>query len=607
MNTNLNQSQPRSAGIAAQKAGAIVCRSPRLKKQPKFSIKESALCPLPPDDPATLRRAFGAAPQFQKINVAQLLARAGSGLRVVLRAEDAFYARQAAAYLSAMAPDRACGQQTAADADEDVDEVESFFLSEEDLKDLLGDEDASKPDPAACMVVLSPTVLDPDLDAGDDGPAAAQGMGHKKVVDLASVRSRAVLIAADGGPVLSAGVLDQLEGALESPDAPHIFIALKKSQLDLTLLEELRFRCGFRVCEVGTPGAAYLRDMFAFAAAEQGLPLAPDLDADAVLAALRAYRGLRYSDADIELFAARAKEAARPGQAVGTADLLPLLRRARHGQSSAGEQLSEMIGLAEVKDSLRRALAVQILNARRGRPEASACRNLAFCGAPGTGKSVTARLVAQILQDEGCGTGRFVEAGREQLIGVYLGQTSPKIAKLFEQAAGGVLFIDEAGALLGGEQDVYANEAVNALVRHMELHPETMVIFATYEREMMELLRANAGLSSRVAGIIRFADYSDEELCRILALTAKHAGETLSEETAAQCADFFAALRRRKGVSFGNGREARRLFEAAREEMALRCNADALQAAELLPCDLAAAADRLLDMEQSPQNRRIGF
>ena len=602
MNTNLNQSKPRSAGSAAKPAAPAVCRSPRLKKQPKFSIKELALCPLPPDDAATLRRAFDAAPQFQKIKVTEVLARAGSGLRVILRAEDAFYARQAAAYLSAMAPDRP--KQDDAEEDED-----GFFFSDDDLKDLLGDEGANEPDPAACMAVLSPAVLDPDLDAGDDGPAAAQGMMQKKIVDLSSVRSRAVLIAADGGPVLSAGVLDQLDSALEDADsAPHIFLALKKSQLDLAQLEELRFRYGFRVCEVGTPDAAYLRDVFACAATEQGLTLAPDLDADAALAALRAYRGPLYSDADIELLAVRAKEAVQLGQAVGTADLLPLLRRAHSGQSSAAERLSEMIGLAGVKETLRRALAVQIMYARRGRPEASRCRNLAFCGSPGTGKSVTARLVAQILQDEGCGTGRFVETGREQLIGVYLGQTSPKIAKLFQQAAGGVLFIDEAGALLGGEHDSYANEAVNALVRHMELHPETMVIFATYEREMMELLRTNAGLSSRVAGIIRFADYTDGELCRILALTAKRAGEILSEENAAQCAGFFAALRRRKGENFGNGREARRLFDAAREEMSLRCNADAQEVAEILPRDLSAAADRLLGMETpEAEMRRIGF
>lgn len=257
----------------------------------------------------------------------------------------------------------------------------------------------------------------------------------------------------------------------------------------------------------------------------------------------------------------------------------------------------------------RGVLAVQILNARRCRPSAAACRNLAFCGAPGTGKSVTARLVAQILRDEGCGSGRFVEAGREQLIGKYLGTTSPKIAKLFEQAAGGVLFIDEAGALLGTKEDLYANEAVNALVRHMELHPETMVIFATYEPEMRELLASNAGLSSRVAGIIRFENYSDAELCRILALTATRAGETLFDGTAAGCAGFFAALRGKKGENFGNGREARRLFEAAREEMALRYNnAGAEEPAEILPGDLDAAARRLLEMEDTDEtDRRIGF
>ena len=92
--------------------------------------------------------------------------------------------------------------------------------------------------------------------------------------------------------------------------------------------------------------------------------------------------------------------------------------------------------------------------------------NLAFSGAPGTCKSVVARLMARIMQEQGYGTGAYVEAGREDLIGEYLGQTSPKIAQLFERAKGGVLFIDEAGALVKQEKDLYVAEAVNAFKKN---------------------------------------------------------------------------------------------------------------------------------------------
>ena len=237
-----------------------------------------------------------------------------------------------------------------------------------------------------------------------------------------------------------------------------------------------------------------------------------------------------------------------------------------------------------------------------------ACRNMAFSGPPGTGKSVVARLVAQILREEGVGTGRFVEAGREQLIGSYLGQTSPKVAALFEKARGGVLFIDEAGALLNARgDDIYAAEAVNALVRHMELHPETVVIFATYPQEMEQLLASNPGLSSRVARVLDFPGYSDAELLGILEFLARAEGERIPPEAGETCLEFFRQLRQQKGDCFGNGREARRLYQAAVEELALRRRKSG-GADELCSQDLARAAARLL--EQPAQRRQmaaIGF
>jgi len=184
---------------------------------------------------------------------------------------------------------------------------------------------------------------------------------------------------------------------------------------------------------------------------------------------------------------------------------------------------------------------------------------------------MSARLVAQILREEGVGTGRFVEAGREQLIGKYMGHTSPLVARLFRQARGGVLFIDEVGALLDSRsQDIYATEAVNALVRHMELEPQTVVILATYPDEMKELLASNPGLSSRIAKIVPFEGYDDDRLWDILGWIASQESYTLPQEARPDCVRFFRTLREKKKDTFGNGREARRLFQTAVDEAALR-------------------------------------
>lgn len=266
-----------------------------------------------------------------------------------------------------------------------------------------------------------------------------------------------------------------------------------------------------------------------------------------------------------------------------------------------------MVGLEEVKQTLRRRLAAAALEdhrRQRGLKVEPACRNMAFSGPPGTGKSVTARLAARILREEGRGTGRFVEAGREQLIGSYLGQTSPMVAELFQRAKGGVLFIDEAGALLDDGQDIYAAEAVNALVRHMELEPETTVIFATYPGEMERLLASNPGLSSRVAQVLDFPVYDDGILWDIFQGFARREGYALPEGTRELCDAFFAELRQRRGERFGNGREARRLYQGAVEEMALRVLEGQEEA--LVLADLEEASKRLL-AQPGKERRSIGF
>ena len=265
-----------------------------------------------------------------------------------------------------------------------------------------------------------------------------------------------------------------------------------------------------------------------------------------------------------------------------------------------------MVGLEEVKQTRRRLAAAALEDHRRqrGLKVEPACRNMAFSGPPGTGKSVTARLAARILREEGRGTGRFVEAGREQLIGSYLGQTSPMVAELFQRAKGGVLFIDEAGALLDDGQDIYAAEAVNALVRHMELGPETTVIFATYPGEMERLLASNPGLSSRVAQVLDFPGYDDGILWDIFQGFARREGYALPEGTRELCDAFFGELRQRKGERFGNGREARRLYQGAVEEMALRVLEGQEEA--LVLADLEEASKRLL-AQPGKERRSIGF
>jgi hypothetical protein len=84
---------------------------------------------------------------------------------------------------------------------------------------------------------------------------------------------------------------------------------------------------------------------------------------------------------------------------------------------------------------------------------------------------------------------------------------------------------------------------------------------AGYPDEMAQLIASNPGLASRFPKTIVFPDYTTDELVTIFEHATARAGYTLATDTAAAVHAWLDALPRGRG--FGNGREARNLFEAA--------------------------------------------
>lgn len=60
-------------------------------------------------------------------------------------------------------------------------------------------------------------------------------------------------------------------------------------------------------------------------------------------------------------------------------------------------------------------------------------------------------------------TGAFIEVGRANLVGKYVGWTAQIVRDAFKRAAGGVLFIDEAYSLLDDSHS-FGDEAINTIV-----------------------------------------------------------------------------------------------------------------------------------------------
>lgn len=247
--------------------------------------------------------------------------------------------------------------------------------------------------------------------------------------------------------------------------------------------------------------------------------------------------------------------------------------RTKAPEGSAYDKLQEMIGLERAKSIVNQALdynKAQKIFADKGMKFERTSMHMVFTGNPGTAKTSVARLFARIMKDNNVlSKGHMVEVGRADLVGKYVGWTAPIVKKKFEEAKGGVLFIDEAYSLVDDRDGLYGDEAINTIVQEMENHrDEVVVIFAGYPDKMEMFLQKNPGLRSRIAYHVPFDDYSIDELCSITDLIAKQKGLTLSEDAKEKLRGIYDIAVR--DDDFGNGRYVRNILEKAKMAQASR-------------------------------------
>lgn len=157
-----------------------------------------------------------------------------------------------------------------------------------------------------------------------------------------------------------------------------------------------------------------------------------------------------------------------------------------------------------------------------------------ICGSPGTGKSHVAQIIGEIYGALG-----FLEPDREitkikasDLVSHHVGETAIKTDEILQSAIGGVLFLDEAYSISGGDSvengAVFATNAADAFTNYLTTHKHDFVmIVAGYEDELnSRFFSLNKGLRRRFPWKFTVEKYTPDELRQIFEQMATRAGYT---------------------------------------------------------------------------------
>ncbi len=356
-------------------------------------------------------------------------------------------------------------------------------------------------------------------------------------------------------------IQEKLEAVMACPSM-LTGIWISPDRLQEAWVQELLIEYGFYPLRLGELKQEYYEQVLDFLLRQESWQLDKDIAPKLLIRKISKRRDKRFCEADIAWYLDKALEHACKRNPDSRVFLPEDFKDLSLGEKKPMERLQEMTGVQAVKDIARETAAL-VRESLHNHKLGILHKSMLFLGNPGTGKTTCAGLLADIMAEEGENNAAFVTAGRKDLIGEYVGHTAPKVAQKFEEARGGVLFIDEAGFFLNTEAGGFVTEAMKELVRYMEMYPDVTVIFAMYPEEAKRFLELDEGLASRISRFVSFEDYSNRELGSIAVQMWKEKGYKVDKEAVSLVECYMEQLRRSRKKSFGNAREVRRLTEAA--------------------------------------------
>lgn len=266
------------------------------------------------------------------------------------------------------------------------------------------------------------------------------------------------------------------------------------------------------------------------------------------------------------------------------------------------QELDDFVGLGNIKEHIKSLVNLIRTNQKReemGLPVKQLSYHAIFCGSPGTGKTSIARILGRIYQNLGIlKKGHVIEVDRSGLVAGYVGQTEEKTSKVLDQAMDGILFIDEAYSLVGGNND-FGRVAIDTILKRMDdCRDRLIVIAAGYTDKMKTFINSNPGLKDRFSWVFEFKDYNGEELYEIFLTFAKKQQYIITDEAAEQLKEHFKSVVELKLEHFGNGRYVRNLFEKVVMQQSNRIgqNLDNVNKEELSAISAEDVANALLNL-----------